>query len=184
MALNVNNERCFLLPFFAVSTAPKELREVDMNAKMSKSKKKKLKKRAKRNQALMEETMQHIEEREELEKSGGEKANDNNMDEAISPSSPETSAATATTTTTTTTNGAGRTAAQNGGDKDSISSASGVETRTAAGGKEGGEFVDDAKVDGESVLASCSGCGNYIFKNLPRVYAYRMSVRRFGVNYY
>ncbi len=35
---------------------------MDMNAKMSKSKKKKLKKRAKRNQALMEETMQHIEE--------------------------------------------------------------------------------------------------------------------------
>ena len=48
----------------AVSTAPKELREVDLNAKMSKSKKKKLKKRAKRNQALMEETMQHIEEQE------------------------------------------------------------------------------------------------------------------------
>merc|ERR1712203_1077070 len=46
------------LPGSAVSTAPKELREVDMNAKMSKSKKKKLKKRAKRNQALMEETMQ------------------------------------------------------------------------------------------------------------------------------
>ena len=47
-----------------MSTAPKELREVDLNAKMSKSKKKKLKKRAKRNQALMEETMQHIEEQE------------------------------------------------------------------------------------------------------------------------
>ncbi len=46
----------------SVSTAPKELREVDMTAKMSKSKKKKLKKRAKRNQALMEETMQHIEQ--------------------------------------------------------------------------------------------------------------------------
>ena len=68
----------WILPFFgwlkltllifltgsAVSTAPKELREVDLNAKMSKSKKKKLKKRAKRNQALMEETMQHIEEQE------------------------------------------------------------------------------------------------------------------------
>ena len=38
-----------------------------MNAKMSKSKKKKLKKRAKRNQALMEETMQHIEEVEREE---------------------------------------------------------------------------------------------------------------------
>ena len=46
----------------AVSTAPKELREVDLNAKMSKSKKKKLKKRAKRNQVLMQETLQHIEE--------------------------------------------------------------------------------------------------------------------------
>jgi len=55
------------LPGSAVSTAPKELREVDMNAKMSKSKKKKLKKRAKRNQALMEETMQHIEEVEREE---------------------------------------------------------------------------------------------------------------------
>ena len=58
----------------AVSTAPKELREVDLNAKMSKSKKKKLKKRAKRNQALMEETMQHIEEvereREVVEQQG------------------------------------------------------------------------------------------------------------------
>ena len=51
----------------AVSTAPKELREVDMTAKMSKSKKKKLKKRAKRNQALMEETMQHIVEVEREE---------------------------------------------------------------------------------------------------------------------
>ena len=50
------------LPGSAVSTAPKELREVDLSAKMSKSKKKKLKKRAKRNQALMQETLQHIEE--------------------------------------------------------------------------------------------------------------------------
>ena len=50
------------LPGSAVSTAPKELREVDLNAKMSKSKKKKLKKRAKRNQVLMQETLQHIEE--------------------------------------------------------------------------------------------------------------------------
>jgi serine/threonine-protein kinase SRPK1 len=56
------------LPGSAVSTAPKELREVDLSAKMSKSKKKKLKKRAKRNQALMQETLQHIEEveREQL----------------------------------------------------------------------------------------------------------------------
>jgi len=58
------------LPGSAVSTAPKELREVDMTAKMSKSKKKKLKKRAKRNQALMEETMQHIEQEEKEEKEG------------------------------------------------------------------------------------------------------------------
>ena len=42
-----------------MSTAPKELRKVDLNAKMSKSKKKKLKKREKRNLALMEEAMQH-----------------------------------------------------------------------------------------------------------------------------
>merc|ERR1712179_694591 len=52
------------LPGSAVSTAPKELREVDMTAKMSKSKKKKLKKRAKRNQQLMEEAMQHVMETE------------------------------------------------------------------------------------------------------------------------
>ena len=47
---------------------------MDMNAKMSKSKKKKLKKRAKRNQQLMDQTMQHIvevEKNELLEKSGG-----------------------------------------------------------------------------------------------------------------
>merc|ERR1719347_804955 len=43
-----------------MSTAPKELRKVDLSAKMSKSKKKKLKKREKRNQALMEEAMQHV----------------------------------------------------------------------------------------------------------------------------
>ena len=36
-----------------------ELRKVDLNAKMSKSKKKKLKKREKRNQQLMEEAMKH-----------------------------------------------------------------------------------------------------------------------------
>jgi len=47
------------LPGSAMSTAPKELRKVDLNAKMSKSKKKKLKKREKRNLALMEEAMQH-----------------------------------------------------------------------------------------------------------------------------
>lgn len=65
------------LPGSAVSTAPKELREVDLTAKMSKSKKKKLKKRAKRNQALMEETMQHIEEVEKTEKKEGEKIRQN-----------------------------------------------------------------------------------------------------------
>merc|ERR1719278_2173961 len=47
------------LPGSAMSTAPKELRKVDLSAKMSKSKKKKLKKREKRNLALMEEAMQH-----------------------------------------------------------------------------------------------------------------------------
>ena len=62
------------LPGSAMSTAPKELRKVDLSAKMSKSKKKKLKKRAKRNQQLMDQTMQHIvevEKNELLEKSGG-----------------------------------------------------------------------------------------------------------------
>jgi len=48
------------LPGSAMSTAPKELRKVDLTAKMSKSKKKKLKKREKRNAALMEEAMQHV----------------------------------------------------------------------------------------------------------------------------
>ena len=38
---------------------------MDLTAKMSKSKKKKLKKRAKRNQQLMDETMQHIVEKEQ-----------------------------------------------------------------------------------------------------------------------
>ena len=47
-----------------MSTAPKELRKVDLSAKMSKSKKKKLKKREKRNQQLMEEAMQHVMETE------------------------------------------------------------------------------------------------------------------------
>ena len=56
---------CIFCHFSIVSTAPKELREVDMTAKMSKSKKKKLKKRAKRNQQLMDETMQHIVEKEQ-----------------------------------------------------------------------------------------------------------------------
>jgi len=58
------------LPGSAVSTAPKELREVDLTAKMSKSKKKKLKKRAKRNQQLMDETMQHIVEKEQEQVEG------------------------------------------------------------------------------------------------------------------
>lgn len=47
------------LPGSAMSTAPKELRKVDLTAKMSKSKKKKLKKREKRNQALMEDALLH-----------------------------------------------------------------------------------------------------------------------------
>merc|ERR1712013_647703 len=53
-------------PGSAMSTAPKELRKVDLSAKMSKSKKKKLKKREKRNQALMEEAMQHVMETEPM----------------------------------------------------------------------------------------------------------------------
>lgn len=56
------------LPGSAMSTAPKELRKVDLNAKMSKSKKKKLKKREKRNLALMEEAMQHAMEKPETKK--------------------------------------------------------------------------------------------------------------------
>eukprot|EP00095_Tigriopus_kingsejongensis_P008551 maker-scaffold989_size72935-snap-gene-0.10 protein:Tk08551 transcript:maker-scaffold989_size72935-snap-gene-0.10-mRNA-1 annotation:"srsf protein kinase 1-like" len=75
------------LPGSAVSTAPKELREVDMNAKMSKSKKKKLKKRAKRNQALMEETMQHIEEVEREEMSQKVTTNGQNGDTEKTPPS-------------------------------------------------------------------------------------------------
>jgi len=47
------------LPGSAMSTAPKELRKIDLNAKMSKSKKKKLKKREKRNQQLMEDALKH-----------------------------------------------------------------------------------------------------------------------------
>ena len=53
-----------------------------MTAKMSKSKKKKLKKRAKRNQQLMDETMQHIVEKEQEEvegqQSGAKKATEEN----------------------------------------------------------------------------------------------------------
>eukprot|EP00092_Neocalanus_flemingeri_P035610 GFUD01038763.1.p1 GENE.GFUD01038763.1~~GFUD01038763.1.p1 ORF type:complete len:930 (+),score=235.22 GFUD01038763.1:48-2837(+) len=50
------------LPGSAVSTAPKELREVDLSMQISKTKKKKLKKRAKRSVALMDEDLQHVEE--------------------------------------------------------------------------------------------------------------------------
>jgi len=53
------------LPGSAMSTAPKELRKVDLNAKMSKSKKKKLKKREKRNQQLMEDALKHAENNRE-----------------------------------------------------------------------------------------------------------------------
>ena len=70
------------LPGSAVSTAPKELREVDMTAKMSKSKKKKLKKRAKRNQALMEETMQHIVEVEKQEQAAKKSSPNTSMNAA------------------------------------------------------------------------------------------------------
>ena len=53
------------LPGSAMSTAPKELRKVDLSAKMSKSKKKKLKKREKRNQQLMEDALKHAENNRE-----------------------------------------------------------------------------------------------------------------------
>jgi len=63
------------LPGSAMSTAPKELRKVDLNAKMSKSKKKKLKKREKRNLALMEEAMQHAMETVDPAETGQGKEN-------------------------------------------------------------------------------------------------------------
>merc|ERR1711936_630168 len=63
------------LPGSAMSTAPKELRKVDLSAKMSKSKKKKLKKREKRNQALMEEAMQHVMETAETTEAAEGKEN-------------------------------------------------------------------------------------------------------------
>lgn len=79
------------LPGSAMSTAPKELRKVDLTAKMSKSKKKKLKKREKRNLALMEEAMQHANAMETVNENGvadeEKKANtdENNDKEASSP---------------------------------------------------------------------------------------------------
>ena len=81
LKLNLSKEIIFLLlsSGSAMSTAPKELRKVDLSAKMSKSKKKKLKKREKRNQALMEEAMQHV---METEKDGAATQNGVNRDEA------------------------------------------------------------------------------------------------------
>jgi len=78
------------LPGSAMSTAPKELRKVDLTAKMSKSKKKKLKKREKRNLALMEEAMQHANAMETVNENGvtedEKKADtDNIVKEASSP---------------------------------------------------------------------------------------------------
>ena len=73
-----------------MSTAPKELRKVDLTAKMSKSKKKKLKKREKRNLALMEEAMQHANAMETVNENGGVEDDkkpdtDNIVKEASSP---------------------------------------------------------------------------------------------------
>lgn len=74
------------LPGSAMSTAPKELRKVDLSAKMSKSKKKKLKKREKRNQALMEEAMQHVMETETQASQADKKEVTTTVDEAaVSP---------------------------------------------------------------------------------------------------
>jgi len=78
------------LPGSAMSTAPKELRKVDLTAKMSKSKKKKLKKREKRNLALMEEAMQHANAMETVNENGGAEDEkkpdtDNIVKEASSP---------------------------------------------------------------------------------------------------
>lgn len=49
---------------FLVSTAPKEFRGPNPNAKMSKNKKKKMRKKAKRQQELLEMQMQQLEELE------------------------------------------------------------------------------------------------------------------------
>ena len=117
-----------------MSTAPKELREVDMTAKMSKSKKKKLKKRAKRNQALMEETMQHIEERDELEKSGTDLKSD-----SLNDSTNSASDANAAVTT-------------NGDGAKSKTTENGTETTTpeTEAKKESEQLMDDTtKVDGK-----------------------------------
>jgi len=85
------------LPGSAMSTAPKELRKVDLSAKMSKSKKKKLKKREKRNQALMEEAMQHVMESDapKKEENGADDSTekviengDSQLPDATSPESP------------------------------------------------------------------------------------------------
>merc|ERR1719450_576868 len=74
------------LPGSAMSTAPKELRKGDLNAKMSKNKK--LKKREKRNLALMEEAMQHAMETaetgQEKENGVGEEGTENKEIEEVS----------------------------------------------------------------------------------------------------
>merc|ERR1719445_2748876 len=72
------------------ANAPKELRKVDLTAKMSKPKKKKLKKREKRNLALMEEAMQHANAMETVNENGGAEDEkkpdtDNIVKEASSP---------------------------------------------------------------------------------------------------
>jgi len=89
------------LPGSAMSTAPKELRKVDLSAKMSKSKKKKLKKREKRNQQLMEEAMQHVMETEnkvaEVVVENGISAAPSVEGEAATENNDTTAAATATT---------------------------------------------------------------------------------------
>ena len=63
---------------------------MDLTAKMSKSKKKKLKKRAKRNQQLMDETMQHIVEKEQEQVE--EQQTDTNTPDIGETSLPEVSA--------------------------------------------------------------------------------------------
>jgi serine/threonine protein kinase len=69
------------LPGSAMSTAPKELRKVDLTAKMSKSKKKKLKKREKRNQQLMEDALKHASK--QLEEDGEESQQQQNGLESL-----------------------------------------------------------------------------------------------------
>ncbi len=147
-----------------MSTAPKELREVDMTAKMSKSKKKKLKKRAKRNQALMEETMQHIVEKEQQEmlQENQDPANSSIDEGKEAPLPAEANSAS---------NGGPEDAADEGGAAESakVNGQNGNGQKKADEDEEEGGFVEEgadvAKVDGKSYVDAwtyCRGAYNYL----------------------